>query len=315
MLVRCVPSFYCRYLFNPAHLPPLWNRANPRDARGLHLLCFSATLRLCIKSTNSPLHLHPKQPYGTIIIDEERPYLITYEVEDDFGNKDRVSFTINGKKTEIEPFVIDTTEYIRCGESVFFDKGSFGMRFEKNSLYEDLKHNFKADTSRRYASDIYTIGSIFDPLHTMCDISIKLNTDTLADKRKYYIAKLNDHNIASGSAGGRYVDGFIVGKTNTFGRFAVNIDDTPPVIAPVHTNKLRSLQYIRFKIHDTQSGIDSYDAFIDDKWVLFEYDAKTQQITYWLDKRQVEEFQNHTLKMVIRDYCGNETVYTKEIYW
>ena len=106
-----------------------------------------------------------------------------------------------------------------------------------------------------------------------------------------------------------------MGKTNTFGRFAVATDVTPPVIAPVHTNKLRNAPYIRLKIYDTQSGIASYDAYIDDKWILFEYDSKTQQITYWLDKKMVKEFSNHTLKLVVKDYCGNVKEYSKQIYW
>lgn len=268
------------------------------------------------KDDNSPLIFLKDQPYGTLTINEERDYKITYSVEDDFGNKDNVSFVITGKKADISSSAKDSSLFVKCGESVFFDKGSFAMKFEKNSLYEDLEHNFKKDTSvHNFFSAVYSIGDATVPLHTFCSVSIKVDNDTLKDKSKYYIAKLSSHNIASGSAGGQYVDGFIVGKTNTFGKFAVNKDVTAPVIAPVHTNKLRSLPYLRLKIYDTQSGIDTYDAYIDGVWVMFEYDAKTQQITYWLDKKQVQEFKNHTFKLVVKDHCGNVKEYTKQIYW
>ncbi len=267
------------------------------------------------KESNSPIVFLPNQPQGTLTIDQEREYKMRYEVEDDFGNKDDFSFTIMGKKSEFINSTSSEDKYLKSGESFFFDKDSFGMSFPQNALYENVEHKFRCDTSSKYLSNIYSIGSTNEPIHVFCDITIKIETDTIADKSKYYIAKLNEQNIISGSAGGTYANGFLVGKTNTFGRFAVHTDVTAPVIAPVHTNQLRNAPYIRFKIYDTQSGIDSYDAYIDDKWVMFEYDAKTQQITYWLDKSQVEEFKDHSLKMVIKDYCGNVTEYTKQIYW
>ncbi len=268
------------------------------------------------KDENSPLIFMKGQPYGTLTINEERDYRITYLVEDDFCNKDSVSFIISGKKEEISSEGKDSTLYIKCGENVFFDKKTFAMKFERKSLYEDLRHNFSKDTSaNNFFSAVYSIGDATVPLHNLCPISIKVDKDTLTDKSKYYIAKLNNHNIASGSAGGEYIDGFIVGKTNTFGKFAIDKDVTPPVIAPVHTNQLRNLPYLRLKIYDTQSGIDTYDGYIDNVWVMFEYDAKTQQVTYWLDKKQIKEFTNHTFKLIVKDYCGNVKEYTKQIYW
>lgn len=268
------------------------------------------------REKNAPILFIPQQPYGTVNIAEERNYNITYEVEDDFGNKDRISFTLTGKRTEIPADTVKDDERIKCGVASMFNRGNFAMKFNENALYTDMVHNFKVDTSSsKFYSPIYSIGSESTPLHSLCDISIKIMNDTLMDKSKYYVAKLNHQNIASGSAGGVYVNGIIVGKTNTLGRFAVFADQTKPVIAPVHTNQLHNLPYIRMKIYDTQSGIDSYDGYVDGEWVLFEYDAKTQQVTYWLDAKHVKMNQNHTFKMIVRDACGNTAEYSKQIFW
>ncbi len=293
-----------------------------QDTRGLNSFIdyaqWSQTKEFFMKSFKepfSPILFQKVQPYGTLRINEERDYTLRYEVEDDFGNKDEISFVITGKKSDIPTDKNPEDQYIKAGESVFFDKESFAMHFPQNALYYDVKHNFYVDTCHKFASKVYSIGSVREPLHTLCDISIKIDNDTLANKSQYYIAKVSEKNILSGSAGGTYVNGILVGKTNTFGRFAVTTDMTPPVISPIHTNQVQNAPYIKFKIFDTQSGIDSYDAYIDGKWVMFEYDAKTQSITYWIDKRQFTTHSNHTLKMVIKDYCGNVTEYTKEIYW
>lgn len=267
------------------------------------------------RDINSPLRFYEGQPSGLLTINEERDYSIRYEVEDDFGNKDSISFVIHGQRSELDTPTADDSLLIKCGDSVLFQKEDFAMLFPPNALYTDVKHNFKSDSSARYYSNIYSIGSVFDPLHVFCDVSIKILNDTIADKSKYYIAKLNNQDILSGSAGGKYIDGVMVGKSNTFGRFAVTTDVTPPVIAAVHTNQLRQAPYLRFKIYDTQSGIDTYDAYIDDVWVMFEYDAKTQQITYFMDTKRTQPMKNHTLKLIIKDYCGNSTEYTKTIYW
>lgn len=267
------------------------------------------------RDINSPLRFYEGQPSGLLTINEERDYSIRYEVEDDFGNKDSISFVIHGQRSELDTPTADDSLLIKCGDSVLFQKEDFAILFPPNALYTDIKHNFKSDSSARYYSNIYSIGSVFDPLHVFCDVSIKILNDTIADKSKYYIAKLNNQDILSGSAGGKYIDGVMVGRSNTFGRFAVTTDVTPPVIAAVHTNQLRQAPYLRFKIYDTQSGIDTYDAYIDDVWVMFEYDAKTQQITYFMDPKRTQPMKNHTLKLIIKDYCGNSTEYTKTIYW
>ena len=38
------------------------------------------------------------------------------------------------------------------------------------------------------------------------------------------------------------------------------------------------LKYLTIKISDSQSGIKSYKAYIDDEWVLMEYDLKNKKL-------------------------------------
>ena len=80
---------------------------------------------------------------------------------------------------------------------------------------------------------------------------------------------------------------------------AVPILDPPtPVITPLET-----------------PGIATYDGYIDDKWVMFEFDYKTRLITFWMDSNLVEKNKNHTLKVVVKDNCGNEAEYNTQFYW
>ncbi len=269
------------------------------------------------KDKNSPLHnLYNPEFSGTYIFNEERDYSIRYEVIDDFGNSDEISFVVTGKKTDpVKKNILDKSQIIPCGTGTFFDKGTFGMHFPPNALYTDIEHKFQCDSSFKFHSPIYSIGDIQTPLHTMCDISIKIENDTLRNSNQYYITKVNENNLPASAVGGTYINGVMVGKTNSFGRFAIAIDKTPPSIAPVHTNKLRNIPYIRLKIYDGQSGIDSYEAYIDGKWVMFEYDAKTRNVTYWIDNRVIEQNKTHLFELIVKDRCGNTAKFSKNIYY
>ena len=263
---------------------------------------------------NSPLTIFKDTRYqGIYHITEERPYLIRYEVYDDFGLQDAISFTIQGKKTEIPKSKKTYVSYLSCEESHVFDRQDFLIHFPENALYTDLKLEYKKTASPKFYSDVYNIGNVEIPLQSSCDISIKINKDTLEDKEKYFIAKLNQNDIITGSTGGVYVNGFMVGKISGFGKFAVAADTGKPIITPVNTTDLHRRPYLRFKILDALSGIARYDGYMDDEWILFEYDAKTNTITHKMDK--VKQNKNHKFKLVVTDMCGNSETFEKIIYW
>jgi hypothetical protein len=264
---------------------------------------------------NFPLHIFKEtEQKGVLHVTEERPYAVRYEVYDDFGLKDVVSFTIQGKKAEIPKSAEKHFNYLRCGKSQFFEQPDFLVYFPANALYTDLELDYKKTASPKFSSNVYEFGNREVPLHSFCDMTIKVTKDSLADKSKYFIAKLNTNNIITASAGGVYVDGFMIGKTNAFGRFAVAVDETKPRITAINTNELYRRPYLRFKIFDGLSGIAKYDGYIDDKWILFEHDSKSSAISYFM-RNTPKEKKNHKFKLVVTDNCGNSATYEKIIYW
>ncbi len=268
------------------------------------------------REKNMPLHLHDGLS-GTFFIDKERDYKVKYVVTDDFGNTNQLEFTIHGKKTSWDHSAVPADSLIQCGEARFIVKKDFCLQLPDNALYTDVPENYAQIPSSYsgFYSDVHQIGSRYTPLHCFCDLSIRVTHDTLADKKKYYIAKVSDKGLPVGAILANYTNGFLVGRSNTFGKFAVAADVTKPTILPVHTKNLPNQPFLRFKINDTQSGIASYDGYIDGKWVMFEFDYKTRLITFWMDKGLVEKNKDHTLKLVVKDYCGNVAEYNTQIYW
>ena len=64
---------------------------------------------------------------------------------------------------------------------------------------------------------------------------------------------------------------------------------------------------ITLKMTDNLSGIDSYRGTVDGKWVLMEYDAKNDKLSYFFDRKVSAG--DHTFKLVVKDEVGNKTVY------
>lgn len=263
-----------------------------------------------------PLDIHGGLA-GTIFIDQERDYKVKYVVTDDFNNSDELSFVIHGKKSSWDRSQLPADSLIKAGEAQFIVKENFAMQLPAEALYFDVPERYKEipNDKAKYFSDIHQIGQWTAPVHRYCDISIRLTKDSLEDKSKYYIAKVNDNGMEMGAVLGKYNNGCVVGSTNSFGKFAVSADVTPPVILPVHTKNLPTLPLLRLKINDTQSGIASYDGYIDGKWVMFEFDYKTRIISFWLDKELVEKNKNHDLRIVVKDNCGNVAEYNSQIFW
>lgn len=268
------------------------------------------------KEKDLPLKIHGGLA-GTIVVDKEKDYKVRYVVVDDFNNSDEVSFVIHGKKTTWDKTKLPADSLITSGAAHFIVKDNFAMQLPEEALYYDVPENYKEIKNEKpgFYSDIHQIGDWGAAVHRYCDLSIRLTKDSLRDKSKYYIAKVNDNGQILGAVIGKYNNGCVVGSTNTFGKFTVAADTIPPSVGPVHTKNLPTQPFVRLKINDLQSGIASYDGYIDGKWVLFEFDYKTRLITFWLDEKVVKKNKNHTLRVVVKDNCGNVSEYNSEIYW
>jgi hypothetical protein len=108
-----------------------------------------------------------------------------------------------------------------------------------------------------------------------------------------------------------------VAKVKKTGTYTIGQDTIPPTIKPSQLYDKRWLsnfKTLRFKIDDRETGIQSYQATIDGKWALFEYEPKKKEITFNFDEYFTFEGTKHTLKIAVIDNVGNESNYELEFY-
>ena len=104
--------------------------------------------------------------------------------------------------------------------------------------------------------------------------------------------------------------GFLVAHPKTFGKFAIMFDPVKPAIKPINIYKNKDMSKtsaIEFEISDNLSGIGSYNAWVDDKWILMEFNPKKNMIYYTFDEHVGPG--KHHLKLVVTDDVGNTNVY------
>ena len=104
--------------------------------------------------------------------------------------------------------------------------------------------------------------------------------------------------------------------TRNLGTFALAIDNTKPSIAPINFKKdqwISNYRYLKIRISDNQSDISSYRATINDKWILMEYDYKTNTLTYDFNDGVGSETKNN-LKVIVVDNVGNSATFESTFY-
>lgn len=83
-------------------------------------------------------------------------------------------------------------------------------------------------------------------------------------------------------------------------------------VRPIEGKVLKDKNLL-FRITDDMSGIKSYNGFINEKWVLFEYDAKTNRIIYDLNDNELLEGKND-LKLIVSDNLGNSAIFETSFF-
>jgi hypothetical protein len=186
------------------------------------------------------------------------------------------------------------------------------------ALYSNIDFEYESSANyRSLYSDIHHIHNVHVPLHKA--ISIEIAADNLPERLrdKALVANVTSNGRIT-SAGGAYQNNVVSTHSMTFGNFAIAVDTIPPRITPINLSKganMRGAPSIRFKISDNFSGISTYNGWIDDQWVLFEYDAKNDLITYRFDPDRLKKNTKHHLVLKVTDAKNNLSEYTADFTW
>ncbi len=179
----------------------------------------------------------------------------------------------------------------------------FNLRFKKNSFYQ----NSYLDLNEREKS--IKINSDTIPLLRHFDIEFKLGDNEI---KQLYISQLIDNKFIY--LDNRIENGFLKASSKTLGSFYIKEDSIAPNVEFLNIQDSKwysNLDKIKIKGYDNETGIKYYSAWINEKWILLEYDIKKNLFFYDFSDRVNSESIANNLKVEIKDNVGNTT--TKEI--
>ena len=264
------------------------------------------------REINNPLSIITKEDQNGIVdVKDDLQSIFNITVRDFKGNKIVVSIPIDGKKQEImdSKSIKKTDNHIVADHAYSISQGKYSVYIPANSLYEDeyLDIQVMGDTLRLHKDII--------PIHKNISITADISNYTDSDKEKLYLGRVNFGKEPYYTSTKRTGDK-LVATTRTFGEYIIASDFTPPRIIPVNFEEgkwISDQNNLQIKITDDLSGISSFRATINGKFILMEYEYKTNTLTYDFADNINTETENN-LKLIVIDNVGNNATFEAKFF-
>jgi len=95
------------------------------------------------------------------------------------------------------------------------------------------------------------------------------------------------------------------------GKYAFSVDSLPPIIEAKNFTRgqnLKNFRYLTVNLKDNETSIKRYNGYIDDQWVLFEYEPKDNTLKCDLNDSVLLEGR-HTILIEAEDAVNNRSSY------
>ena len=251
---------------------------------------------------------------GVVSVNHGDTLNMKYVVKDYNNNISTLCFTLIGEKTfefEQKETFCHLSHSIQGGESSEIKMDGFYAKFPKYAFYRDVEiETSMIDTIVDIFSDYaYKIGDEGIPLHKKMKLRMKIKDESVDDTLLYvaYVDKEGEFSFC----GNKFMDDYIEAQTNVLGTYVIAKDSVKPIIKPVNfkTNGTITDNWsLRVEIEDKETGVNKYEMYINDKWVLADYDAKNNLLIYQVDDH-IKKGHN-TFEVIVTDMVGNKSIYS-----
>ena len=243
---------------------------------------------------------------GTIELKDDAVHDVKYVVKDVHGNCSELDFKVKNNASYTAKRNPAKGELFAYSKDNKFEADQVKLDIPKGALYTDLDFVYSTSAPRPNSySAVHHVQNNLTPLFSTYKLSVKPTSLPKHLESKALLAS-----VEGGSVGGKFENGWVTVNTKIFGSFYVTVDTIAPTIVPRNFSNGKNVSgqsKIDFTIADNYSGIQSFNAYIDDKWVLMEYDSKNRHVWHRFDPALSKG--QHKFKFVVKDWKDNEKVY------
>ena len=261
---------------------------------------------------NNPLSLYKDvDDNGYISVEDSTSSVYKVRIKDFKDNDAWLTIPISGTKSNnIKPKHIEATEhFIYAEQPVVLEGGHVTVSFPKQTFYDDFFIDFsvKDDTLKLHKPTV--------PAQKYFSINYDISHYNRADRDKLYIASVSKYGKLYYASTVRKGD-TLTCRTKYLGTYTLTTDVEKPKVKPLNFQDgkwLSKYRYLKLKISDELSGIKSYRATINGKWILMEYDYKKNTLVHDFNDDVITDTKNN-LKVIVTDNVGNSSTFEATFY-
>lgn len=177
----------------------------------------------------------------------------------------------------------------------------------ENRLYEDAWMKVEClDSAYNKFGGLFQVGEELVPLDDYVLIKLKApELDSLL-MSKLTVVSCRENGSRPRALGGEEKMGWVSVRTKNFGYYYLDIDTTAPNIRPLMAAKeVFSKGRFEFRVSDDLSGVQTFNAYYNGKWVLMNYDPKRNYMWGDFGEFLYTNADQQELKVVVEDERGN----------
>jgi len=263
--------------------------------------------------------LFMKNPYGLSIVKTSAAngilkiapnfsQLYRIEIADYYDNKTSVVIPIDysNEPATISEEPLKTDYYLKANFDSNYEKENMSVFFPAHTFYEDFYLKFEVKNKIMTVQD--------DTVAVHSNFLVTIIDSTVTQKDKTFIASLDGKRISYNST--KVKNNTFTTYTKNLGDFTLAKDTIAPKITmakPIEGKWLNKDKALVLRISDDLSGIKTYNGYINNQWVLFEYDNKTNKITHYFEDALLLEGKNE-LKVMVSDNLGNSAIFETSFF-
>lgn len=262
------------------------------------------TLQKCFLPT-----LYPKGLYencfnkGRIILFDTNFHSIKLVVFDENANERSVKFFVKTRKFNYyAPPSIKSDVFVNCTKDFMISKNKLQIYIPANTLYYS--------TGLIFENTIETTGKL---IILPTEANLKSTSIVGFEVPNKYLRNKSKLILKSGSSTFNPIvnKDSVFYSVRNFGWFQIEADTTAPTLKTKlnakQLLKIKKFTEFSFEMKDNLSGIYKYNLFVNDKWVIGEYDAKSDLITYFFDNDTPTG--DLKFRLEAEDRVGNKSVF------
>lgn len=183
----------------------------------------------------------------------------------------------------------------------------FIAEIQARTLYDDdwMLYTSSSSTNPRIIGKVHTIKPAINnlPPHNAYTIKLRIPKDIKIPHSKLIIVSVSGKNIYAQET--RTEGEYLKSHVKSFSSFAIATDTVSPKLTPSNFTDGKSFRNsnLILKVADNLSGIATYNCYVNQQWILAEYDPKSNTLTSSVENILIPG-QNH-IRYIVSDAVGN----------